>query len=64
MTSPLLRAEDVARTLQTSRQTVYNLAKAGALPAIRFATKPGRETVRFREEDVTAFIERNRRAVG
>jgi excisionase family DNA binding protein len=55
MTS-LLRPEDVARTLGVSRQTIYNLAKAGALRAVIFKTRGDRWTYRFRHEDVDAFI--------
>jgi|GEM_PF-2135678 len=59
----LLRAEAVAKVLDTSRQNVYNLAKAGTLRAVVFKAKSGkgprrdRSTYRFREEDVAAFIE-------
>lgn len=57
----LLRPEDVARTLGVSRQTIYNLVKAQSLNAVLFSTRPGRQTVRFTDEAVRAFIQRHTR---
>jgi excisionase family DNA binding protein len=53
----LLRPENVARILGVSKQTVYNLAKAGALRAVIFKTRGDRWTYRFRQEDCEGFIE-------
>jgi len=59
MSGGLLRPEDVARRLAVSKQTIYNLVKAGALDAVLFSTRPGRQTVRFTEESVGSFISAN-----
>lgn len=68
MTSPLLKAKDVGRDLGgISDSMVYQLAKAGKLKAVVFQAWPGkRGTIRFRPEDVQAFIEEHtgRRAAG
>lgn len=53
----LLRAEAVAKLLDTSRQNVYNLAKSGAIKAVIFKASGNRFTYRFRETDVASFIE-------
>ncbi|HEX8042821.1 helix-turn-helix domain-containing protein [Candidatus Deferrimicrobium sp.] len=52
----LLRAEDVARTINTSRQTVYLLAREKKLPSVRWG-----RSVRFHPKDVEAFIEAHHR---
>lgn len=57
--APLLRAEDVARILGITRSGTYNLAKAGVIPHVAFKTRGDRMTIRFRTEDVSAFIEGN-----
>ncbi len=57
----LLRAEDVAEALGTSRQTVYSLAQGGLLRSVVFKTSGNRSTYRFRAEDVQAFIVSNLR---
>jgi excisionase family DNA binding protein len=50
----LLRAEDVRERLDLrSVQTVYRWVKSGELPAVVI----GKRVIRFREADVTAFIE-------
>ena len=54
--NPLLRAEAVAKVLDTSRQNVYNLAKAGTIRAVVFKAGGNRFTYRFRAEDVESFI--------
>lgn len=53
----LLRAENVAKILDTSRQNVYNLAKSGTIRAVVFKAGGNRFTYRFRPEDVASFIE-------
>lgn len=57
----LLVAEDVAHTLNLTRQHVYVLAASGQLPSIKFGG--GRGSVRFDPKDVEAFIEAHRRGV-
>lgn len=59
MTSPLLRPEDVARILGVSKQTIYNLSKAGSLRAVVFKSRGDRWTYRFRETDVQLFVDGN-----
>ncbi len=59
MTS-LLRPNDVAKLLGVTTATIYNLVKAGRLPAVAFSTKPGRETVRFETAAVEEFIAEHR----
>ena len=49
----LLTAEGVAEILGRHPRTVLALARSGALPAVRL----GYKTVRFRPEDVRAFID-------
>jgi predicted DNA-binding transcriptional regulator AlpA len=56
MTERLLRAEDVCKAWDISRSGVYNLATSGILPCVRFRTKGKRDTIRFREEDLDAFV--------
>jgi excisionase family DNA binding protein len=51
---PLLRAEQVGKILGKHPRTVLVLARSGALPCVRL----GHRTVRFRSEDVQAFIEK------
>lgn len=57
----LLMAEDVAHTLNLTRQHVYVLAASGQLPSIKL--RGGRGSVRFDPKDVDAFIEAHRRGV-
>lgn len=64
MTDHLLRAKHVAKILDCSEQHVRALAWRGILPSVRFSTKPGKQTVRFREEDVQAFIRQHLNAGG
>jgi excisionase family DNA binding protein len=51
-------AEDVAHTLNLTRQHVYVLAASGQLPSIKL-----RGAVRFDPKDVESFIEAHRRSV-
>ena len=55
----LLLAEDVAHTLNLTRQHVYVLAASGQLPSIKLGG--GRGSVRFDPKDVASFIEAHRR---
>ena len=55
----LLMAEDVAHTLNLTRQHVYVLAASGQLPSIKLGG--GRGSVRFDREDVERFIRAHRR---
>ena len=57
----LLLAEDVAHTLNLTRQHVYVLAASGQLPSIKLGG--GRGSVRFDPKDVEAFIEAHRRSI-
>jgi excisionase family DNA binding protein len=57
----LLRAEDVRERLDLKNvQTVYRWVKSGELPAVVI----GRRVIRFREADVTAFIEAHAQHTG
>lgn len=49
----LLLAEDVAELLRIPRRRVYELARAGTLPSVRF----GDRQVRFDEAKLLAWIE-------
>ena len=52
----LLRAEDVARMLRVTPSAVFKWAKAGAIPSYRIHEK----CLRFRIEDIVAFIEKGK----
>lgn len=52
----LLRAEEVGKRLDFSKQQVYALAAAGDLPSIKFG-----RAVRFDPADVEAYIQVHRR---
>lgn len=58
MARRLLKPDEVAELLAVARSTVYEWARERKLACIRI---PGRErsTMRFREEDVVAFIEKH-----
>jgi excisionase family DNA binding protein len=53
----LLRAEDVAKRIDASKQTVYLLAREKTLPSVRWG-----RSVRFDPKDVERFIREHRRA--
>jgi len=53
----VLTAQEVASILQVNRNTVYNLAKTGALPSYNVGRK-----LRFSLDDVQAFIEASKNA--
>ena len=55
----LLRVEDVAGRIGTSKQTVYLLARENTLPSVRWG-----RSVRFDPADVEAFIREHRRGKG
>jgi excisionase family DNA binding protein len=55
-------AEDVAHTLNLTRQHVYGLAASGQLPSIKLGG--GRGSVRFDPKDVEQFIREHRRGKG
>ena len=57
----LLVAEDVAHTLNMTRQHVYVLAASGQLPSIKLGG--GRGAVRFDPKDLALYIEAHRRGV-
>jgi len=58
VTSPLLRARDVAKLLSISEAMVYALAKTGKLPPTTFQAWQGkRSTVRFTAAAVQSFID-------
>jgi excisionase family DNA binding protein len=52
----LLAPDEVARMLGMSKPHVYNLAKSGELPSIKFG-----RAVRFDPKDVEAYIRKHRR---
>jgi excisionase family DNA binding protein len=54
-TAPLLTINDVARQLAISRDSVYRLVGSGALTPFRVG-----ERLRFRQEDIEAYLERRR----
>lgn len=54
---PLVDAETVARFLAIDTATVYRLARRAVLPAIQVAPR----VVRFRPEDIRAYIDRRTR---
>jgi excisionase family DNA binding protein len=56
MTLPrLLDAKEVAARFSISRDRLYDLGKRGIIPTVRIS----RGQVRYREEDLLAWIERN-----
>ena len=54
---PLLSADEVAAYFAVNSTTIYRLASRGELPAIEIAAR----VLRFRPEDVRAFMERRTR---
>jgi len=64
--TPLLDAKEVKKILRCSLPLVYKMADRGQLPCVRWEC-PGigdsrpRTMVRFKKEDVLAFIENNYR---
>ena len=58
---PLLDAREVAKWLGVAPSTVYDAVTKGILPAVRMWKGKRRTLVRFRRQDVEAFI--NERAV-
>ena len=56
--SDLLTVGELARHLGISKWTVYRLVRASELRAVRVG-----ERIRFRPEDVTAYLERDREPV-
>ena len=48
----LLTVKDVAGVFQVSKLTVYNMVKAGKLPAIKIGN-----TFRFKREDILNYLE-------
>lgn len=54
--TPLINAREVARQLNITPWTVYDLARRGLLPSIRIAPR----CVRFDPFDVAQFIEEHR----
>jgi len=55
----LLRAEDVARILKVTPSAVFKWAKAGVIPSYRIHEK----CLRFKREDIVAFIENGKEVV-
>jgi excisionase family DNA binding protein len=53
----LLTAFDVSEMLGITPYHVYRLAKEGTLPSYKFSSK----NVRFKQEDIDAYIEDHRR---
>ncbi len=52
MQEGLIKPAEVGRRLGLGQREVYRLAKTGRLPSVRF----GPRAIRFRPEDVDAFI--------
>jgi excisionase family DNA binding protein len=57
-TPPLLTINDVAHQLAISRDSVYRLVRSGSLIPSRVG-----ERLRFRPEDIEAYLERRREPV-
>ncbi|RJQ53552.1 MAG: DNA-binding protein [Desulfobacteraceae bacterium] len=62
----LLDAKEVRRILKCSLPLVYKMAERGQIPCVRWncpgeGTERPRTMVRFRKEDIFAFIEKNYR---
>jgi excisionase family DNA binding protein len=55
---PLLTVADVCKLLAVSKQTLYRLLRAGELTPSRVGDR-----LRFRPDDVRAYLERNREEV-
>jgi len=55
----LLTREDVAKRVGVTSQTVSRYVRSGQLKAYKF----NKRVVRFREEDVEAFINRNQQVL-
>lgn len=53
----MLKASEVAERMSVSRRTVYDLAAQGRLPVYRFG-----RTMRFKEDEVEAYIDARRTA--
>ena len=51
--APVVSAEEIAKILRVTRQSVTRWANEGRLPCLQ----PGERVMRFRKEDVIAFIE-------
>ena len=54
MQQPLLKSDEVAKTLHVSRSFAYLLMKRGDIPAVRVGT-----AVRVRPEDLERYINNN-----
>ena len=54
---PLLTAKDVAGILRVHQNTVYEMARKGEIPSVRAYGKG----LRFREEDIRAWLEKRSR---
>jgi putative molybdopterin biosynthesis protein len=54
-TASLLTQADLADILRVSRWTVYRLVREGHIPVVRVG-----ERLRFRAQDVEAYMDRNR----
>ena len=54
--APLLTAEEVARILRLKPATVYEAAATGRIPCVRLWRGRRKSLVRFRAEDIDAFI--------
>jgi excisionase family DNA binding protein len=53
---PLLTVDDLRQTLRIGRTQVYELIRRGELPTVRVGAR-----IRFRPEDVDAYLERETR---
>jgi excisionase family DNA binding protein len=57
MPRPHVDAAEIARLLGVDRETVYNLVRAGRIPALRLGTGAHRSTLRFDPDAVFAALE-------
>lgn len=57
---PLLNVEQAAKTLNLSKDCIYDLVQTGKLPHIRISAKgKNRYILRFRTKDLERYIQEN-----
>jgi excisionase family DNA binding protein len=57
MPRPHVDATEIARLLRVDRETVYNLVRAGRIPALKLSSGEHRSTLRFDPDAVFAALE-------
>ena len=61
--APLLTAEEVGRLLRLKPASVYEAASDGRIPCVKLWQGRRKSLVRFRRDDIAAFIESKRTPV-